>query len=66
MRLMGFEDEDTDNMIKAGLTDSAIYHCAGDSIVSMVLVAIFSQLFDNKNKHIKLINDYLNQRFNKK
>ena len=65
MRLMGFEDEDTNNMVKAGLTDSAIYHCAGDSIVSTVLVAIFSQLFDNKNKHITVVKEYLNHRFNK-
>lgn len=52
MRLMGFEDKDYESMKNAGLSDSAIYHCAGDSIVVPVLMSIFGQLTDNKNYNI--------------
>lgn len=45
LRLMGFEDKDTQAMYDIGLSDSAIYHCAGDSIVVDVLMAIFRSLF---------------------
>ena len=44
MRLMGFDDVDTDAMKDAGMTDSQIYHCAGDSIVVSVLMGIFGTL----------------------
>ena len=44
MRLMGFEDKDTESMQNAGMTDSQIYHCAGDSIVVTVLMGIFGTL----------------------
>lgn len=44
MRLMGFEEKDTESMRDAGLSKSAIYHCAGDSIVSTCLVALFGEL----------------------
>lgn len=46
MRLMGFQDKDTEAMYNAGLSNNAIYHCAGDSICVNVLMAIFSPLFD--------------------
>lgn len=52
MRLMGFQDKDTKAMYEAGLSDSAIYHCAGDSICVNVLVAIFATLFDKDYKEI--------------
>lgn len=42
-RLMGFSDEDCDNARKV-LSESMIYHTAGDSIVVNVLMAIFNQL----------------------
>ena len=44
MRLMGFEDADYQAMVDAGLSNSAIYHCAGDSIVVNVLENIFKNL----------------------
>ena len=44
MRLMGFEDTDYQAMVDAGLSSSAIYHCAGDSIVVDVLYYIFKEL----------------------
>lgn len=42
-RLMGFEDKDY-NAMKQDLSDMAIYHCCGDSIVVNVLENIFKQL----------------------
>lgn len=34
MRLMGFTDEDTKAMYAAGMSDTQIYHCAGDSLIT--------------------------------
>lgn len=45
IRLMGFTDSDYDAMVGIGMTDSAIYHVAGDSIVVTVLMAIFGEMF---------------------
>lgn len=42
-RLMGFEDSDY-NAMKKDLSDMAIYHCCGDSIVVNVLENIFKQM----------------------
>ena len=44
MRLMGFNDNDEQAMRSIGMIDSAIYHCAGDSIVVDVLMDIFKEL----------------------
>lgn len=44
IRLMGFTDSDYDAMVGIGMTDSAIYHVAGDSIVVTVLMAIFGEM----------------------
>ena len=43
VRLMGFEDNDYDAM-KQDLSEMAIYHCCGDSIVVNVLENIFKQM----------------------
>ncbi len=59
MRLMGFTDEDYEAVRKIGMTDSAIYHMAGDSIVVTVLIGIFSQLVNEDDKHKKIINEYI-------
>lgn len=59
-RLMGFEDSDYDSVRNAGLSDSAIYHCAGDSIVTTVLVSIFSRMVsDDKDYGHKVIKQYV-------
>lgn len=42
-RLMGFKDKDYNSM-KQDLSDMAIYHCCGDSIVVNVLEHIFKQM----------------------
>ena len=44
MRLMGFEEADTKAMRDAGLSKANIYHSAGDSIVTTVLVALLGSL----------------------
>lgn len=43
-KLMGFDRADFKRMSEAGLSKSALYHCAGDSIVVNVLIAIFGAL----------------------
>ena len=55
MRLMGFQDKDTDHLYESGLTDSAIFHMAGDSIVVNVLIAIFGKLFGLEQNRLKEI-----------
>lgn len=43
-RLMGVKDKDYDN-IAANQSNASLYHLAGDSIVTTVLMAIFGELF---------------------
>lgn len=62
MRLMGFTDEDYQALKEIGLSDSAIYHCAGDSIITTCLVGIISPLVNNDDTHIDIINDYVERR----
>lgn len=50
IRLMGFQDKDYEAMKEIGMTDSAIYHMAGDSIVVTVLISIFTPLITNNHK----------------
>lgn len=56
---MGFTDEDYETMRSIGMTDSAIYHMAGDSIVVTVLISIFSQLMYEDDRHKKVVNEYI-------
>lgn len=44
-RLQGVKDEDYDNVCK-DQSDSGLYHLAGDSITTTVLMAIFGELLD--------------------
>lgn len=59
MRLMGFTDDDYQALKDIGLSDSAIYHCAGDSIITTCLVGIISPLVNNDDTHINIINEYV-------
>lgn len=43
-RLMGFEASDTEACRQIGQSKSQIYHQAGDSIVTTVLMGIFGEL----------------------
>lgn len=55
-RLMGVKDEDF-NLVKNNQSESSLYHLAGDSIVTTVLMAIFGELLniDYKNKIYDLV-----------
>ena len=44
-RLQGVKDEDYDN-VRKDQSDSSLYHLAGDSITTTVLMAIFGELLD--------------------
>ena len=59
MRLMGFEDKDHKALIEIGLSDAAIYHCAGDSIVTTCLVSILWPLFGLEKSHLEIIEEYV-------
>lgn len=60
VRLMGFTRKDYDALREIGMSDAAIYHMMGDSIVVTVLVGIFSMLIkQNIREHILTINNYL-------
>lgn len=59
---MGFTREDERALREIGLTDSAIYHIAGDSIVVPCLMAIFGQLLPITEKELKTkIEDYVEE-----
>jgi site-specific DNA-cytosine methylase len=45
LRLMDVDDEDIDKMIATGLSKSALYKLAGNSIVVNVLYHIFRKMF---------------------
>ena len=62
MRLMGFSNEDYEAMREIGMSDSAIYHIAGDSIVVSVLMALFSQVVNEEEKHEEIINKYVEEK----
>ena len=54
-KLMGFERKDYQAMRDIGMSDSQIYHCCGDSIITTCLMAIFGQmLFDEGTLKEKL------------
>ena len=45
-RFMGFSSEDAKKCYRAGQRDANLYHQAGDSIVTTVLMAIFGELLE--------------------
>ena len=55
MRLMGFGNQDYKAMREINMSDMAIYHMAGDSIVVCVLIAIFYPLLFNDNNYKEII-----------
>lgn len=59
MRLMGFGNQDYKAMREINMSDMAIYHMAGDSIVVCVLIAIFYPLLFNDNNYKEMINNYI-------
>lgn len=61
MRLMGFTDQDYESMRDIGMSDIAIYHIAGDSIVVTVLMALFSTLIYEEKSHLEYIKNYIKE-----
>ena len=59
MRLMGFSNQDYKAMREINMSDMAIYHMAGDSIVVCVLIAIFYPLLFNDNNYKEIIKNYI-------
>lgn len=47
-RLMGVEDTDIDKLMSAGISNSRLYKCAGNSIVVDTLYHLFRKLFCDK------------------
>ena len=56
LKLQGFTEEDY-KAIKDHFSDSAIYHCAGDSISTTVEIALFGSMTNLDYRHI--INEYV-------
>ena len=60
LKLMGFEKKDYQVMDQIGMRDSAIYHCAGDSIVVTCLMGIFGQMLPiSENELQQKIENYV-------
>ena len=60
MKLMGFERKDEQAMREKDLSDMAIYHCSGDSIVVTCLMAIFGQMLPISEQELQQkIEDYV-------
>ena len=58
-KLMGFEKADFQAMRDIKMTDAAIWHCCGDSIVTTCLMAIFGQMLLTEEETQKKINNYV-------
>lgn len=59
IRLQGFTDTDYQHLVEFGLSDSQIYHMAGDSISVPCIVGLMSVISGDKEKHMQTINDYV-------
>lgn len=60
LALMGFTEDDYNNMVKAGISPKEIYRIAGDSIVTTVLMSIFASIVtDEEDYHTKIVEDYV-------
>ena len=57
LKLMGFTKSDYDDMRKLGMSDSAIYHIAGDSIITTCLVGLLAQFVEKD--HAPIIEKYI-------
>ena len=44
LKLMGFERKDEQAMREIGMTDSAIYHCAGDALITTLCAMLFATM----------------------
>ena len=53
------DEENYNAMREIGMSDSAIYHMAGDSVISTCWVSIMNPLVNEKNKHIEIVDRYV-------
>ena len=49
---MGFDDSDYEAMASAGMTETQIFKCCGNSIVVDVLVALLTELLDQYREEL--------------
>lgn len=59
MKLMGFTKEDYQAMRDIGMSDSAIYHCAGDSIIVPCLISLLNPFVNDEHEHLRIVNEYV-------
>lgn len=59
IKLMGFSNQDYKALKDIGLSDAAIYHLAGDSIITTCLVGLLNPFVNEEHKHIDIINEYI-------
>ena len=60
LALMGFENNDYQSIKSLGLSDAAIYHMAGDSIITTCLMALFGQMLPiSENELQQKIENYV-------
>ena len=65
--LMGFEKEDCQAMREIGMSDAAIWHCCGDSIVVTCLMGLFGMLLPiSENELQQKIENYVEGLVNEK
>ena len=58
-KLMGFDKNDYQAMKDINMSDAAIWHCCGDSIITTCLMAIFGQMLLSEEETQQKINDYV-------
>lgn len=59
LKLMGFTNEDYESLVKAGLSDNAIYHVAGDGLITTLFGSLINNMYRELNSHEQIINDYV-------
>ena len=52
LKLMGFEKQDEQAMRQVGMSDSAIYHMAGDSLITTVCAMLIGQMLPISEKEL--------------
>ena len=66
LKLMGFTMEDYESLVKAGLSDSNIYHVAGDGLITTIFGSLINNMYRELNTHENIINNYVDNILNKK
>lgn len=59
LKLMGFTPEVYKSLDEANLSESAIGHIAGDSIVTTCIMALLNPLINEEGEHVKIIQGYV-------